>query len=88
MTFFFYIQYTGIQLAGASIAAIMVCLLSPILITVFSAKLFGDRLRKRQILGIAVAAAGTLLVVLADLLNLKGSMNFLVGNLDFAFNPR
>ncbi len=87
VTFFFYIQYTGIQLAGASIAAIMVCLLSPIIITVFSAKLFGDRLAKKQMLGICVAAAGTFLVVLADLLNLKGSMNFLFGTLILLVTP-
>ncbi len=87
VTFFFTIQYTGIQLAGASIAAIMVCLLSPILITIFSARLFGDRIRKRQFIGIAVAAAGTFLVVLADLLNLEGSMNFLVGTLILLSTP-
>jgi drug/metabolite transporter (DMT)-like permease len=87
VTFFFTVQYTGIQLAGASIAAIMVCLLSPILITIFSARLFGDQLRKKQIIGIAVAAAGTLLVVLADLLNLEGSMNFLIGTLILLSTP-
>jgi len=87
VTFFFTIQYTGIQLAGASIAAIMVCLLSPILITIFSVKLFGDKLRRKQYIGVAVAAAGTLLVVLADLLNLEGSMTFLVGTLILLSTP-
>jgi len=87
VTFFFTVQYTGIQLAGASVAAIMVCLMSPIIITVISARLFGDHLRKRQFLGIAVAAAGTLLVVLADLLNLKGSTSFLVGTLILLLTP-
>jgi drug/metabolite transporter (DMT)-like permease len=37
VTFFFVAQYTGIQMASASIAAILVCLLSPILISLFSA---------------------------------------------------
>ena len=87
VTFFFTIQYTGIQLAGASIAAIMVCLLSPILITIFSTRLFGDKLRKKQYVGIAVAAGGTLLVVLADLLNLEGSMTFLMGTLILLSTP-
>ena len=87
VTFFFTIQYTGIKMAGASIAAIMVCLLSPILITVFSSKLFGEKLRKRQFFGIGVAAAGTFLVVLADLLNLEGSMTFLVGTLILLLTP-
>jgi len=87
VTFFFIIQYTGIQLAGASIAAILVCLLSPILITVFSARLFGERLSKRQFIGIVTAIAGTLLVVSTDLLNLEGSMKFLVGTLILLSTP-
>ncbi len=87
VTFFFMAQYTGIQLAGASISAIMVCLLSPIIITIVSARFFGDHLVKRQFLGIAVAAAGTLLVVLADLLDLKGSMSFLAGTLILLLTP-
>jgi drug/metabolite transporter (DMT)-like permease len=87
VTFFFTIQYTGIQLAGASIAAILVCLLSPILITVFSARLFGEHLKKWQIFGIITAIAGTLLVVSADLLNLEASMQFLVGTLILLSTP-
>jgi drug/metabolite transporter (DMT)-like permease len=87
VTFFFIVQYTGIQLAGSTIAAIMVCLLSPILITVFSSRLFGEHLKKAQFIGIAVASVGTLLVVLADLLNLKGNMTFLVGTLILLSTP-
>ena len=87
VTFFFTIQYTGIQLAGASIAAILVCLLSPILITVFSTRLFGDHLRKRQIAGIITAVVGTLLVVSVDILNLEGSMTFLLGTLILLSTP-
>ena len=87
VTFFFTIQYTGIQLAGASIAAILVCLLSPILITVFSGRLFGERLTKRQLIGIATAIGGTLLVVSTDLLNLEGSLESLVGTLILLSTP-
>ncbi|HUK84742.1 MAG TPA: DMT family transporter [Candidatus Acidoferrum sp.] len=87
VTFFFTVQYTGIQLAGASIAAILVCLLSPILITVFSARLFGEQLKKWQVIGIIVAVTGTLLVVSADILNLRGSMQFLVGTLILLSTP-
>jgi drug/metabolite transporter (DMT)-like permease len=87
VTFFFTIQYTGIQLAGASIAAILVCLLSPILITVFSDRLFGERLTKRQLIGIATAIAGTLLVVSTDLLNLEASIAYLVGTLILLSTP-
>ena len=87
VTFFFTIQYTGIQLAGASIAAILVCLLSPILITVFSVRLLKEHLSKRQILGIMVAVSGTLLVVSADLFGLQGNMQFLVGTLILLATP-
>jgi drug/metabolite transporter (DMT)-like permease len=87
VTFFFTIQYTGIQLAGASIAAILVCLLSPILITVFSDRLFGERLTKRQLIGIVIAIAGTLLVVSTDLLNLEANLSSLVGTLILLSTP-
>lgn len=87
VTFFFYAQYLGIQMAGPSIAAIMVCLLSPILITVFSAKLFGDRLGHWQLFGVAIAAAGTFFVVFADLFNLQGNMTFLFGTLILLATP-
>jgi drug/metabolite transporter (DMT)-like permease len=87
VTFFFTIQYTGIQLAGASIAAILVCLLSPILITIFSNRFLGEQLTKKQFVGIATAIAGTLLVVSTDLLNLEGSMNSLVGTLILLSTP-
>ena len=87
ITFFFTIQYTGIQLAGASIAAILVCLLSPILIMVFSARLFNERLTKLQIVGISVAVAGTLSVVSADLLNLEANTQFFIGTLILLSTP-
>lgn len=87
VTFFFYAQYVGIQMAGASIAAITVCLLSPILITVFSAKMFGERMGKWQFVGVATAGAGTFLVVFADLLNLQGNMTFLLGTLILLATP-
>ena len=87
VTFFFTIQYTGIQLAGASIAAILVCLLSPILIAVFSDRLLGERLTKRQLIGIITAIAGTLLVVSTDLLNLETSITSLVGTLILLSTP-
>lgn len=87
VTFFFIIQYTGIQMASASIAAILVCLLSPILITVFSVRLLKEHLSKRQIFGILVAVSGTLLVVSADLFDLQISMQFLVGTLILLLTP-
>lgn len=63
VTLFFTVQYTGIQLAGASIAAILVCLLSPLLINGVSALMFKEHLTSLQVLGITVAAIGTVVVV-------------------------
>jgi drug/metabolite transporter (DMT)-like permease len=65
VTLFFTVQYTGIQLAGASIAAILVCLLAPLLITGFSALILKETLALRQVLGMATAAFGTTVVVAA-----------------------
>jgi len=87
VTVFFTVQYTGIQMAGASIAAILVCLLSPILITVFSVKLLKEQLARKQVFGILVAVSGTLLVVSADLFGLQGNMQFLVGTLILLTTP-
>ncbi len=63
VTFFFTAQYTGIQMAGASIAAILVCLLSPVLITLLSTIIFKEHLGKKQVFGIGIAALGTIIVV-------------------------
>jgi len=87
ITFFFTAQYTGIQLASAAIAAILVCLLSPILITVFSARIFRERLTRRQVLGIIVAAAGTLAVITSGTLNFQGNERFLLGILILLSTP-
>src|SRR3990170_491613 len=87
ITLFFAAQYTGIKLAGASIAAILVCLLSPILITSFSAMLFKERLSRRQILGIGVAALGTFAVTVGGTLSLQFNTDFLMGSLILLATP-
>lgn len=88
VTFFFAAQYTGIQMAGASIAAILVCLLSPILIGVFSARMFKEPLTRRHVLGITIAAAGTFTVIIGGTLDIQGnSTNFLLGSSILLFTP-
>jgi drug/metabolite transporter (DMT)-like permease len=52
VTIFFITQYTGIQMASASVASILVCLLSPVLISLFSIYIFKEALSKAQLLGI------------------------------------
>jgi drug/metabolite transporter (DMT)-like permease len=88
VTLFFTVQYTGIQLAGASIAAILVCLLAPILISVFSARMFKEQLMTLNIVGIGIAAAGTLVVVAGGTLSVQGSgTSFLFGSLILLSTP-
>jgi drug/metabolite transporter (DMT)-like permease len=87
VTFFFIIQYTGIEMASASIAAIVVCLLSPILISVLSARIFKERLVNRQVLGIGVAAAGTFIVIASSSTGVQGNRSFLFGSLILLLTP-
>jgi len=87
VTFFFTAQYTGIRMAGASIAAILVCLLSPILIAIFSAGMFKEHLAKKQILGIGVAATGTAIVVAGSTLSLSDNRDFFLGSLILLATP-
>jgi drug/metabolite transporter (DMT)-like permease len=87
VTFFFTAQYTGIQMAGASTAAILVCLLSPVLITLLSTIIFKEHLGKKQVFGIGVAALGTVIVVTGGTISFPGDREFLLGSLILLFTP-
>jgi drug/metabolite transporter (DMT)-like permease len=80
ITFFFIAQYTGIKLAGASIAAILVTLLSPIFITILSNRIFKEQLTRKQIIGIGTAAIGTLTVTIGGTLSLQFNRDFFLGS--------
>ncbi|MFZ0965696.1 MAG: EamA family transporter [Candidatus Bathyarchaeia archaeon] len=87
VTFFFTAQYTGIQMAGASIAAILVCLLSPVLITLLSTIIFKEHLVKKQVFGIGIAALGTVIVVTGGTISFPGDREFFLGSLILLFTP-
>ena len=87
VTLFFMVQYTGISMAGASIASILVCLLAPVLITVFSAWLFRERLKRRQVAGIVGAVLGTFTIVAGDVFSSQGNSAFLQGSLLLLLTP-
>ncbi len=87
ITVYFAAQYTGIELAGPSVAAIVVCLLSPILISSFSAVRFKERLDRKQVFGIGIAALGTLAVTVGGALSLQFNRNFLIGSLIILTTP-
>ena len=87
VTFFFVAQYTGIQMASASIAAILVCLLSPILISVFSTRIFNEQLMSKNLFGIGIAAVGTFVVIAGGALSVHGTSSFLLGSSILLFTP-
>jgi len=87
VTFFFSAQYTGIQMAGASLAAILVCLLSPVIIAVLSSKMFKENLTKQQISGIGIAAAGTFIVVTGGTLSFSHNTEYVLGSLILLATP-
>jgi drug/metabolite transporter (DMT)-like permease len=87
VTMFFTVQYTGIQMANASVASILVCLLSPVLISLFSIYIFKEALSKAQLTGIGAASLGTLIVILGGAPNLEENLVFLLGSLILLFTP-
>jgi len=87
VTFFFAAQYTGIQMAGAAIAAIFVCLLSPILITVLSSRVFEEHLNTKQIFGVGIAAAGTLIVITGGAFGFESNNEYFIGSLILLLTP-
>jgi len=88
VTFFFIAQCVGIELAGASVAAILVCFLSPILIALFSMRIFNEALTRKQFLGLAVAGIGTLVVITGGTMDLRSSdPTFLFGSLILLLTP-
>jgi drug/metabolite transporter (DMT)-like permease len=87
VTFFFPIQYTGIQMASASVASILVCLLAPVLISVISTRMFREQLVGKQIVGISIAAIGTFAVVAGGALDLQNNMSFFLGTLVLLSTP-
>jgi drug/metabolite transporter (DMT)-like permease len=75
-------------LAGASIAAILVCLISPILISVFSAWIFKEYLTTKNVIGIGLAAVGTFTVIVGGTLSVQGNRaDFLLGSSILLLTP-
>jgi drug/metabolite transporter (DMT)-like permease len=87
VTLFFSAQYIGIQMAGASIAAIFVCLLSPILIAALSTLILKERPSRKQVCGMGIAGAGTLIIIAGGTLDIQGNNEFLLGSLILLSTP-
>ncbi len=87
VTIFFIAQYTGIKMANASIASILVCLLSPILISLLSAKIFKEKITKIQLIGTTIAFIGTTTVIIGGTPNLETNITFLLGSIILLSTP-
>lgn len=87
VTFFYLAQYTGIKMAGASIAAIFACFLSPIFIAVVSTSVLKERISRGQVSGIGFAAAGTLIVVLGGSISMQFNSDFFYGSIILFATP-
>jgi len=87
VTFFFLAQYTGINMAGASIAAIFACFLSPIFIAVGSVRLLKEHVSRWQALGICFASVGTLIVILGGSVGLQFDPDFFYGSIILLATP-
>jgi len=87
VTFFYLAQYTGIKMAGASIAAIFACFLSPIFIAVVSTSILKERISRGQASGIGFAAVGTLIVVLGGSVNVQFNPDFFYGSIVLLATP-
>jgi drug/metabolite transporter (DMT)-like permease len=74
-------------MAGASIAAIFVCLLSPIFIAVGSVVILKERVGKWQVLGIGFAAVGTLIVILGGSVGLQLDSGLFYGSIILLTTP-
>ncbi|HEY3316463.1 MAG TPA: EamA family transporter, partial [Bacillota bacterium] len=80
VTIFYWLQYTGVSYTTATNVSLLVTL-SPIWTTLFSRRVLGERLARKQLVGIAGAFIGALLVVSRGRLDLATSRNDAIGAL-------
>jgi len=78
ISMFYLAQYNAIQLVGPSLPALFVCLLAPVIISILSLVLYGEKLSKIKIIGFIIATVGAFLLITGgDLANLTPrSQNF------------
>ena len=80
VSFFFYVQYTSIEMIGPSLSSLIVCLLCPVIITLLSLIFFDEKLDKFKIIGFVIATIGTYLLISGgDITNLTPESPNFVG---------
>ncbi|MFX0018476.1 MAG: DMT family transporter [Promethearchaeota archaeon] len=63
VSFFFFAQYSAINLIGPSLPALFVCLLAPVMISILALIFFNEKLNKLKIGGFIIASFGGFLLV-------------------------
>ena len=87
-TLFFFAQYSAIQLIGPSLPALFVCLISPVIITIFSLLFFKEKLSSLKIIGFVIASiGGFLLITGGDIKTLTPESPHFLGYLFALFTP-
>ena len=69
VSFFFFAQYSAIEIIGPSLPALFVCLLAPVVITVLALFFFKEKLNLTKITGFTVASIGGFLLITGGNLN-------------------
>lgn len=69
VSFFFFAQYSAIEIIGPSLPALFVCLLAPVVITFLALFFFNERVNFTKILGFVVASIGGFFLITGGNLN-------------------
>jgi len=79
ISLFFLAQYSAIEIIGPSLPALFVCLITPVIITIFSLLFFKEKLNTLKIIGFVIATVGGFLLITGGNINIltPDSPNFL-----------
>ncbi len=69
VSFFFFAQYSSIQIIGPTLPALIVCLLAPVVITVLALFFFREKLNSTKTIGFIIASIGGFLLITGGNLN-------------------
>jgi drug/metabolite transporter (DMT)-like permease len=79
ISLFFLAQYSAIEIIGPSLPALFVCLITPVIITIFALLFFKEKLNTLKIIGFVIATVGGFLLITGGNINIltPDSPNFL-----------
>jgi drug/metabolite transporter (DMT)-like permease len=69
VSFFFFVQYSAIEIIGPSLPALFVCLLAPVVITFLALIFFNEKVNLRKVIGFLIASIGGFLLITGGNLN-------------------